>query len=48
MPIEVFNYISQNFDPTPAAFSTIYIMLITVIIIFVEKRYKVISLSIGR
>ncbi len=48
MPIEVFNYISQNFDPTPAAFSTIYVLVITMIILFVEKRYKVISLSIGR
>ena len=48
MPIEVFNYISQNFDPTPAAFSTLYVMIISIIIVFVEKRYKVISLSLGR
>jgi len=48
MPIEVFNYLSQNLDPTPAAFSTIYILIVSVIIIFVEKRYKVISLSLGR
>lgn len=48
MPIEVFNYISQNFDPTPAAFSTVYVLIISVVIVFVEKRYKVISLSLGR
>lgn len=48
MPIEVFNYISQNFDPTPAAFSTIYVLIISFIIVFVEKRYKVISISLGR
>ena len=48
MPIEVFNYISQNLDPTPAAFSTIYIAIVSAIIIFVEKRFGVISLSVGR
>lgn len=48
MPIEVVNYISQNLDPTPAAFSTLYILFVTVVIIFVERRYKVISLSVGR
>ncbi len=48
MPIEVFNYISQNFDPTPAAFSTVYILVISALIMFVEQRYRVISLSIGR
>ena len=48
MPIEVFNYISQNLDPTPAAFSTIYILIVSVVIIFVERRYNVISLSLGR
>lgn len=48
MPIEIVNYISQNLDPTPAAFSTLYILIVSVIIIFIERRYKVISLSIGR
>ena len=48
MPIEVFNYISQNLDPTPAAFSTIYILIVSIVIIFVERRYQVISLSLGR
>jgi len=48
MPIEVFNYISQNLDPTPAAFSTIYILVVSAVIILVERRYRVISLSIGR
>ena len=48
MPIEVFNYISQNLDPTPAAFSTIYILIVSAVIIFVERRYQVISLSLGR
>ena len=48
MPIELFNYISQNFDPTPAAFSTLYILIISMVIMFVEKRYQVISLSVGR
>lgn len=46
MPIEVFNYISQNLDPTPAAFSTLYIIVVSAIIIFVERRFKVISLSV--
>lgn len=48
MPIEVFNYISQNLDPTPAAFSTIYIYVVSAIIILIERRYRVISLSLGR
>jgi len=48
MPIEVFNYISQNLDPTPAAFSTIYILIVSAVIVFVEQRYRVISLAIGR
>jgi putative spermidine/putrescine transport system permease protein len=46
MPIEVFNYISQNLNPTPAAFSTIYIVIVSAIIIFVERRFGVISLSV--
>ncbi|MEL6316876.1 MAG: ABC transporter permease [Pseudomonadota bacterium] len=47
MPIEFFGYISQNLDPTPAAFSTIYILVVSAIIIFIEKRFRVISVSIG-
>lgn len=46
MPIEVFNYISQQLDPTPAAFSTIYIIIVSAIIIFAERRFGVISLSV--
>jgi len=48
MPIEVFNYISNNFDPTPAAFSTVYIVVISVIIAFAEYRYRIMSISIPR
>ncbi len=48
MPIEVFNYISQTLDPTPAAFSTIYILVVSAIIYFVERRFGVITLSVGR
>lgn len=46
MPIEVFSYITQNLDPTPAAFSTIYIAIVSAIIILVERRFGVISLSV--
>lgn len=46
MPIEVFNYISQQLDPTPAAFSTIYIIIVSAVIVFAEKRFGVISLSV--
>ena len=46
MPIEVFNYISQQLDPTPAAFSTIYIVIVSAIIVLVERRFGVISLSV--
>ena len=48
LPIELFNYISQNLDPTPAAFSTCYIVFISVLIYLAERRYKIISLSIPR
>lgn len=48
MPIEIFNYISQNLDPTPAAFSTIYILIVSAVIVYLERRYQVISLSLGR
>lgn len=47
MPIEVFNYINQNLDPTPAAFSTLYIVAVTLVIWVVERRYRVISLALG-
>jgi putative spermidine/putrescine transport system permease protein len=46
MPIEIFNYISQNFDPTPAAFSTLYVIVVTIIISFAERRYRIVSYSI--
>ena len=46
MPIEVFNYITQHLDPTPAAFSTIYIAIVSTIIVLVERRFGVISLSV--
>ena len=48
MPIELFNYINQNLDPTPAAFSTIYILVLTVLIALAEKRFRIISLAIPR
>ncbi len=48
MPIEVFNYISQNLDPTPAAFSTLYILIVSLIIAFAERRYGMISFAVGR
>jgi putative spermidine/putrescine transport system permease protein len=46
MPIEIFNYISQNLDPTPAAFSTLYVIVVTLIISFAERRYRIVSYSI--
>ena len=48
MPIEVFNHISNNFDPTPAAFSTLYILVVSLIICAAEYRYRIISLSIPK
>jgi len=48
MPIELFNYINQNLDPIPAAFSTVYIVVLTVLIALAEKRYRIISLAIPR
>lgn len=48
MPIEVFNHISNNFDPTPAAFSTLYILVVSLLIGFVEWRWRIISLSIPK
>ena len=47
LPIEVFNYISQNFDPTPAAFSTLYTALLSLVIIWAERRWSIISLSVA-
>jgi putative spermidine/putrescine transport system permease protein len=47
LPIEVFNYISQNFDPTPAAFSTLYTVLLSLVIIWTERRWNIISLSVA-
>ncbi len=46
MPIELFNYINQNLDPTPAAFSTVYMLIVAALIVFVERRYRIISLSL--
>lgn len=48
MPIEVFNHISQNLDPTPAAFSTLYIVVVSLIITLAERRYGIISLAVGK
>lgn len=47
LPIEVFNYISQNFDPTPAAFSTLYVLVLTAVILWAERRYAIMSLSVA-
>jgi ABC-type spermidine/putrescine transport system permease subunit II len=47
LPIEVFNYISQNLDPTPAAFSTLYVMLLTALILWAEKKYAIVSLAVS-
>lgn len=47
MPIEIFNYITQNLDPTPAAFSTLYILIVSIVIGVAEKRYRIISYSIN-
>lgn len=46
MPIEIFNYISQNLDPTPAAFSAIYIAIVSAVILFAERRFGIVSLSV--
>jgi len=48
MPIEVFIYISQNLDPTPAAFSTLYIVIVSIVIMLAERRYGIISLAVGK
>jgi putative spermidine/putrescine transport system permease protein len=46
MPIEIFNYIAQNLDPTPAAFSTLYVIVVSLVISFAERRYRIVSYSI--
>lgn len=46
MPIEIFNYISQNLDPTPAAFSTIYVLIVSAVIVLAERRFGIVSLSV--
>jgi putative spermidine/putrescine transport system permease protein len=48
LPIELFNYISQNLDPTPAAFSSAYVAVVAVLILLAERRWRIISLSIPR
>lgn len=48
LPIEVFNYISQNLDPTPAAFSALYVAVLSVLILLAERRWRILSLSIPR
>lgn len=48
MPIQVLNYISNNFDPTPAAFSTVYIVVVSLIIGAAEYRYRIVSLSVPK
>jgi putative spermidine/putrescine transport system permease protein len=47
LPIEVFNYISQNLDPTPAAFSTLYVLGLSVVILWAESRYRIVSLAVS-
>jgi putative spermidine/putrescine transport system permease protein len=48
LPIEIFNYISQNLDPTPAAFSSVYVAVVAVVIWVAERRFRIVSLSIPR
>lgn len=47
LPIELFNHISQNLDPTPAAFSTLYMCVVAALIAVAEQRYRIISLSLS-
>ena len=47
LPVELFNHISQNLDPTPAAFSTLYMALVAILIIVAERRYRIMSLSLA-
>lgn len=46
LPIELFNYINQNLDPTPAAVSTLYMLTVAILIVLAERRYRIISLSV--
>lgn len=46
LPVELFNYINQNLDPTPAAFSTLYMAVVATLIVIAERRYRIISLSL--
>jgi len=48
MPIELFSHTSNNFDPTPAAFSTVCIVIISLLICAAEWRYRIVSLSIPK
>jgi putative spermidine/putrescine transport system permease protein len=48
LPIEIFNYISQNLDPTPAAFSSVYVAVVAIVIWLAERRFRIVSLSIPR
>lgn len=47
LPVELFNYLSQNLDPTPAAFSTLYMAVVALLIVAAERRYRIISLSLS-
>lgn len=47
LPVELFNHISQNLDPTPAAFSTLYMAIVALLIVIAERRYRIISLSLS-
>ena len=46
MPIEVFNYMNQNLDPTPAAFSTVYIVVVSILIGLAERRFRIVSAAV--
>ena len=48
MPIELFNTMNQNLDPTPAAFSTVYILVVTLVIAAAERRFGILSLGLAR
>lgn len=48
MPIELFNYMNQNLDPTPAALSTVYILVVSLLIAAAERRFGIISLGLSR
>jgi putative spermidine/putrescine transport system permease protein len=48
LPIELFNHINQNLDPTPAAFSAVYVAAVSVAILLAERRWRILSLSVPR